>query len=335
MIRILCCLVLICSTFTSWADSATPKEKTAITHFIDNMVKKHHFNRQHLQTLLGKLTVKHKAINAMNKPYEAKPWHKYQPLFVTESRILGGVKFWHKYRNVLKSVSAKTGVPPQIIVAIIGVESRYGKHKGNYPTLQALYTFAFFYPRREKFFTKELTQFLLLCREQGWNPLDIKGSYAGAMGQPQFMPSSYRAYGLGYAKPKQVNLFNSEPDVIASVANYFVKNGWQKNQPITTKVTNTTWLQKPVPIASSQQRLKKPLIPLTYFTQYGVDLTHKITGNLPAMMMQFSLVKGKAYWLGFQNFYVITRYNTSILYSLAVVKLSRELAKRYQRDYPN
>lgn len=335
MIRILSCLLLLCCLFTSWADTATPKEQAAINAFINKMVSEHQFNRERLQTMFANLTVKHQAIHAMNKPYEAKPWHQYQPLFVTESRIANGVKFWHQYRTVLKKVSAKTGVPAQVIVAIIGVESRYGSHKGNYPTLQALYTFAFFYPRRETFFRKELTQFLLLCREQGWNPTKIEGSYAGAMGQPQFMPSSYRAYGVGYANAKKVNLFDSEPDVIASVANYFVKNGWQRDQPIASKVSNTAWLHNPIPILTSQEKLKKPRIPLAYFTQYGVSLAHKETHDLPAMMMQFSLAKGHAYWLGFHNFYVITRYNTSILYSLAVLKLSRRLEQRYQRDYPH
>lgn len=327
-------LIALCSYFPVNAVATQNDTKQKVDAFIQMMVKQHHFDQKKLESIFSRLQKNYRVINFMRKPYEAKPWYQYQKIFVTQSRVDNGVKFWRNYRTVLANVSQQTGVPPQLIVAIIGVESRYGKQKGGFTALQSLYTLGFHYPGREKYFRSELAQLLLLCREQDWNPWHIKGSYAGALGQPQFMPSSYRTYAVPYNKTKkQVNLFDYEPDVIASVANYFKRHGWQAKKPIVTKAKIAKWFDQSSKLVDRSSRSVKPTTSLRQFLRLGVEPDIKTNMAQKASLIRLQQAKGYSYWLGFNNFYVITRYNKSILYAMAVDKLAGRIASKYHKQH--
>lgn len=311
----------------------TDSTENKVNTFISDMVKQHGFDHAKLTTLFKSLQKNERVIRLMNQPYEAKPWYKYRRWFVDQIRVDNGVKFWRKYRGVLRNVSRRTGVPPEMIVAIIGIESRYGNHKGTFSVLDTLYTLSFYYPKRERFFKRELSEFLILCREQGWDPEKIKGSYAGAMGQPQFMPSSYRAYAKAYHDDPKVNLFDFEPDVIASVAHYFQRHGWRRNQPIAVPALIKGKVAKNLHVVSRSTRLKKPQRSLLNFSKFGVRPDGKIASDHKSILLGLETKTSTAYWLGFYNFYVITRYNKSILYAMAATQLAEKIKQHYQQRY--
>jgi membrane-bound lytic murein transglycosylase B len=308
-----------------------------VQEFIDQMVKQHHFSREQLTIWFTQAQYSQRTIDLMTKPFEAKPWYVYQPHFISQQRINGGVEFWHKYADVLNQVQQRTGVPPEIIVSIIGVESHYGTVSGQFSVFNVLSTLAFEYPARSEFFTKELSEFLILSREQGWDPLMIKGSYAGALGQPQFMPSSYRYYAVPYTEnTNKVNLFDFEPDVIASIGNYFKRSGWVAGQPVAVlaKVTGTHYQQ--LPAIAGKAKIAKPTLTLAEFKkQYDVVPTQgTYADNLKAIFLVYNLENSDEYWLGFNNFYAITRYNISKHYALAVYQLSEAIRDQYEKTYP-
>ena len=195
-----------------------------VKKFITQMVHQHHFNRKKLIALFNQVKIKPAIMQSIKTPLEKKPWYTYQMLFVTEWRIRQGVHFWNKYQKALEKAEKTYGVPASIIVATIGVETKYGKHTGNYRVIDALSNIAFSDSPRSPFFRKELEQFLLLTREQHLNPLKVMGSYAGAIGQPQFMPSSYRHYAVNFSGNPKIDLSNNEIDVIGSIANYYKKH---------------------------------------------------------------------------------------------------------------
>lgn len=351
MIRFLTFVFLICCIFfTAQADpaSSTPvttaptpvsvnfSQQKNVQEFIDKMVSKYHFSREQLNTWFTQAQYSSRTIELMTRPFEAKPWYQYQPHFISPQRINGGVEFWHQYANELNQVQQRTGVPPEIIVSIIGVESQYGTVSGQFSVFNVLTTLSFDYPPRADFFQKELTEFLILCQEQGWDPLVIKGSYAGALGQPQFMPSSYRYYAMPYdLTVKKVNLFNYEPDVIASIGNYFKRSGWVANQPIATLATVTGTKYQTLPSIAGKAKIDKPTLTLAEFRKnYGITPTGKYPDNLKAIFLVYNLENSDEYWLGFNNFYAITRYNVSKHYALAVYQLSEAIKDQYEKTYP-
>ena len=239
-------IVLFAVSGSSWAASKKgrigPSEyltRTDSLAFIDEMVKKHKFNRSHLIEMFRHVKKLEHLFEIMDRPAEAKPWHDYRPIFVTDKRAKLGVKFWQKNARVLRRAEKKYGVPAEIIVAIIGVETRYGGYTGREPVLDVLTSFAFDYPKRAKFFRKELEQFLLLTRDEGIDPHKPTGSYAGAMGMPQFISSSYRMYAVDFNNDGVRDLWESKDDVIGSVANYFSRHGWKKggNVVLLTRAT--------------------------------------------------------------------------------------------------
>jgi len=305
---------------------ATPiAELPAAKPFIRQMAKKHGFSEKHLTQLFMQVHVNQKVLRAMSRPYEDKPWYVYKKLFVTESRTKEGVAFWQHHKKSLQDAELKYGVPASIIVAIIGVETLYGKNKGDFSVLEALSTLAFAYPKRAKFFKKELKEYLLLTREQKLDPLKLYGSYAGAIGYPQFMPSSYRHYAVDYTHNGSIDLMSDPGDAIASVGNYLQKNGWQRGKPITAKATIT---QPP-----DQTLIKKrKKLTLKRLKSKGIHIKEKIKNTSLAGLMKFKTTQKKtAYWLAFHNFNVITRYNTSNRYAMAVYQLSKKLEARRKR----
>jgi membrane-bound lytic murein transglycosylase B len=331
-LRILLVLTCLITSIATAAPSSSEMKKQVQT-FINQMVSQHHFNKTRLEKLFSQVKVKQRAVNLMNKPYEAKPWFIYRKHFISERRIKQGAIFWHRYKNIFQTVSKRTGIPAQVLVAIVGVETHYGTVKGGFSAFNVLYTLAFYYPRRATFFRKELREFLLLCREQGLNPLKVNGSYAGALGQPQFMPSSYRMYARAYDGGKKANLFDNEADVISSIANYFAVHGWQAGQPIAIKAIVTGKQFSKLPIQDRNSKITRPKMSLNEFHRYGVRPTQSLPGQTKATFMRFDLQSSKAYWFGFKNFYVITRYNTSKLYAMAVYQLSEAIRKQYKNQY--
>ncbi len=293
--------------------------------FIDQMVNRHDFKKTYLTDLLDKAERKAHIIKVMSRPpSKAKPWYQYRQNFINEARINGGVKFWRKNAKTLKRAEATYAVPPEIIVAIIGVETRYGQNKGNYRVLDALSTLAFYYSRRADFFRDELEHYLLLTRDEKLNPLKQKGSYAGAMGIGQFMPSSFRRYAVDFDDDSQRNIWTNNVDAIGSIAYYFHRHGWQAGQA----VIEATQI-RPNAIDNLLTLKFKPQYTLRQLKQKGL-LYH---GNEPnatlGMFIDLETELGTTYWLGFKNYYVITRYNRSKRYAMAVYSLAQEIANRY------
>lgn len=308
----------------SLAANAAQQKPTAPSEqqFINMMVAKHQFNKKKLTTLLAKAPYYPKVIDSMNKPFEKKAWNFYQNYFVTPERIALGVKYWDAHAKLLKKVQNKYGVPAKIIVAVLGVETLYGTHTGVHPVLRTLKTLAFHYPSRAKFFQKELAQYLLLTRNDHLNPLTLKGSYAGALGIPQFMPSSYRYYGVDYSKTHRVDLFHDNNDAIASVANYLRTEGWRPGQKIAVPaIIKKRSVEK---LATLRARQKYTIAQLR---QKGATSKVTLKPRQRAALIALQKTTGAEYWIALPNFRSIMNYNPSINYAMAVFQLGQALQK--------
>ncbi len=318
--------IILCSSFLfSFNVKAAIKETELFNSFVDNMVNKHQFDSTELKKLFQAVNIQQKIIDTMKKPAEGLAWHKYRKIFMTETRIKEGVEFWQKHEAVLTSVEEKYGIPAEIIIAILGVETKYGQNTGNDRVIDALSTLAFNYPKRSKFFLRELESFLILCREEKMNPLEPMGSYAGAMGLPQFMPSSYRAYAADYENDQKKDIWNNPADAMASIANYFVEHHWQKGAGIVFPVTAKG--------DGYKQVLTKGLKPdFTWGEVQARQVTGKnvINNNEMVKLLSFQQEQSQDLWVGLNNFYVITRYNHSPLYAMAVFQLSEAIVKEKQ-----
>lgn len=314
------------------------KLKAAIEHpqaqtFIQEMVNKHHFDEKALTALLSKAQIQPKILKAISRPYEALDWYRYKALFVTPRHIKDGVEYWQKHQPILKTVSEQYGVPIEIIVAILGVETRYGKHLGKYRVIDALATLAFEYPPRSQFFRSELEQFLLLTQEEKLPALSLKGSYAGAMGTPQFISSSYRHYAVDFNQNGQRDLIHSPQDAIASVANYFKQHGWKKDEPVGFPIQLDT---KQAAQFKFNPKNPKPKYTLSALSAQGLTLPLnkdlQLAPEQKFAFLQFKEKSGYQYWLGLNNFYVITRYNHSHHYAMAVYELAQALKAQMHAD---
>ena len=322
--------VLLCMHIVYAQCGNAPEQDASIARlpgvaaFIDEMVARHQFDRADLSQLLAQTCMKQSILNAMSRPAEAKPWSAYRPLFVEPQHIAQGVRFWVEHDAVLARAEAQYGVPASIIVAIIGVETVYGRNTGSFRVMDALSTLAFGYPQRAEYFREELEQYLLLARETGFAPLSIKGSYAGAMGIGQFMPSSYRNFGIDFDGDGQRDLWDNPDDAIGSVANYFHAKGWITGAPVATPATAVAEPGKGLANHGWSFRM-----PLNYWARVGVAANDAGHAEAEAMLLELAGANGSEYWLAYQNFYVITRYNHSFHYAMAVWQLSRELETAY------
>lgn len=301
--------------------------RSDVQAFIHKMVTKHDFNRHQLITVFNAVKMRPRVIQSVKYPLEQKPWYSYQILFVTNWRIRQGVKFWEKHADSLARAERMYGVPASIIVATIGVETKYGKQTGDYPVIDALANLAFSDSPRAPFFRKELEEFLLLSREQHLNPLKILGSYAGAIGQPQFMPSSYRRYAVNFSGNESIDLSNDTSDVIGSIANYYKKMGWRSNEPVAMPASLKMYRYQNL-FADQNNPLK---IWTSQLPQYGLMPLGNIANDQKVKIIELSGYYGNEYWLGFHNFDVIKRYNPSNLYAMAVFQLSQYIADRKYR----
>lgn len=292
---------------------------------IDEMVAEHAFDRDDLLEVFAKARYQDSIVQLMDAPAEGKPWKDYRPIFVTNKRALAGKAFMAAHRETLARAEQQFGVPAEIIVAIIGVETYYGTHAGRTRVLDALSTLAFDYPRRSAFFRKELKAYLMLTRDEQIDPASLKGSYAGAMGYGQFMPSSFLHYAIDFDNDGRRDIWHNPVDAIGSVANYFARHGWKPGEPVVSKARFTgdgdaiNWVR-------GRSNLK-PAYPLSELMALGFDVTDKLDAEQLATPIRFTGAKGKEYWVGLHNFYVITRYNHSALYAMSVYQLSQKIAR--------
>jgi membrane-bound lytic murein transglycosylase B len=300
-------------------------EHEAATALIDELVAEEGFEREELQQLFAEAERKDSILEAIARPAEkTKPWYDYREIFVTDKREKQGLEFYREHSATLARAEQETGVPAEIIVAIIGVETYYGRITGSYRVIDALSTLAFDYPRRSEFFTKELKNFLVLSREQGLDPLTLKGSYAGAMGYGQFMPSSYRAYAIDFDGDGLTDIWNNPVDAIGSVANYFKAHGWRPGEQVVAVASAAPDVGEEWFIRTRADL--KPRFTVAEFAVAGVTSTDELDPQASAVAMKFELEDGYEYWLGLHNFYVTTRYNHSAMYAMSVYQLSQRIA---------
>jgi len=322
-------LIAVCVIFLVLVGSVVRAEvlnQTLLNQFVNKMVNTYHFKQKPLAQLFSQVEIKKTIIDAMTRPAEGMPWYKYRKIFIRDARIQGGVKFWQENQQVLANIRHRYGVPEEIIVAIIGVETLYGKRMGGHRVIDALSTLAFAYPKRSQFFSSELEQFLLLCREENMQPLEPIGSYAGAMGMPQFMPSSYRYYAVDYEGDSKRDIWHNPADTIASVANYFSRHHWQAGQLISFLVkTNGTQYKKAL------TKGLKPDVTVQQLRALKVQLPEQLKGSEKVKLFSFEQEAGNDLWVGLDNFYVITRYNHSHLYAMAVFQLSEAIKLQFQK----
>lgn len=309
------------ATNTTALDGAALRPE--VRAFIDGMVDRHGFDRSQLLRLFSQVQFRDDIIARMTRPAErVLVWHEYRNIFLDRPRIEGGVAFWQEHADTLARAEQVYGVPPEIIVAIIGVETRYGRITGRDVVMDALTTLAFDFPRRADFFRSELEHYLLLTREEQINPLSLKGSYAGAMGIAQFMPSSYRAYAIDFSGDGRRDLWNNPVDAIGSVASYLAEHGWQRDGWVTVDAT----LENAEASELTSNGLDRPQRSLRDWQAQGVrPQIAGLDATLAANLLAFEAQWGTWYQLTFNNFYVITRYNRSRLYAMAVYELAQAI----------
>ena len=294
-----------------------------VNEFINEMTRDYGFASEQLVSLFSGVERKQAILDAISRPAErVKPWSEYRPIFITDSRIARGVDFWREHEEALRKAEQEYGVPAEMIVSIIGVETFYGGNTGSYRVVDALSTLAFDYPPRAPFFRKELREFLMLTREEQVDPLTLKGSYAGAMGLPQFMPSSFRAYAVDFDGDGHINIWNNPDDAIGSVASYFKRHGWVPGEGVVSRA----WVDG----GRADEGLTTGIEPVKTVGELrtlGWSVHDSLRDDLPVTAFRLEGDNGPEYWMGLKNFYAITRYNRSVMYAMAVHQLSEQLVQ--------
>ena len=304
--------------FAQQAVAADYEGSPQVAEFVSEMTRDYGFAGEQLVNLFREVERKQSILDAISRPAEkVKTWAEYRPIFITDRRISQGVEFWRQHEAALARAEQEYGVPAQVIVAIIGVETSYGGNTGSYRVIDALSTLGFDYPPRAEFFRKELKQFLLLAREQQVDPLTLKGSYAGAMGLPQFMPSSFRAYAVDFDGDGHINIWSDPDDAIGSVASYFKRHGWVTGEAVVSTAQ--------ISGEQAEQGLTQGLDPVKTVGELramGWSSHEAVRDDERVTAFRLEGEAGPEYWLGLPNFYVITRYNRSAMYAMAVHQLS-------------
>ena len=314
-------MLLLAAAAPAWPIDTSRED---VTNFIEELARKDDFSERELRKLLKAAKSQPGIIEAMDRPAEkAKPWFEYRPIFLSERRIREGTDFWLAHRQELDQASIKSGVAPEYLAAIVGVETYYGRLTGSYRVLDALSTLAFDYPARAKFFRDELEQFILLTRDMKLDPLTLKGSYAGAMGAPQFMPSNYRRYAVDANADGHIDLWNSWADVCASVGNYLKEHGWNAGEEVLSDAAVD-------PDKAAELDGRKLALSDTVESLHakGVSFDSPLPADAPAILIAADEPDGVHWRVGYNNFYVITRYNHSALYAMAVFELAAAVKQR-------
>lgn len=321
---------LVCSLLSSLCMHAPDtramghyQEYEALTALIANLEEEKVYAPGELSALFAQVARDERVLTLIARPPEkTREWHEYRPLFVSPERIRRGLAFWQTHEGALARAESIYGVPPEMIVAIIGVETTYGANKGRNRVIDALATLGFDYPPRSPFFSRELREFLVLAREEGLNPLEVRGSYAGALGFPQFMPSNWRLLAVDFDGDGQRDLIGNPVDAIGSVANYFRHHGWQPGQPVALRAA----LAENADLAGHATRELATLHTVGRLDDAGIRLpAGTLPAETPASVLRLLGSEGEEAWVTLGNYYVITRYNRSVLYAMAVFQLSEEL----------
>lgn len=312
------CVVLLCSSSALAGDYQNSPQATAL---ISEMTQDYGFADEQLNAVFADAVRKQAILDAISRPAEkTRQWKDYRPIFVTDARISKGVSFWQEHAETLARAENEYGVPAQIIVAIIGVETSYGGNTGSWRVIDALSTLCFDYPPRATFFCQQLKEYLLLARQEQVDPLTVTGSYAGAMGLPQFMPSSFRAYAVDFDNDGHIDIWTNPTDAIGSVANYFKQHGWTEGGEVVSRAT--------VQGDKVDQGLTEgiePQLTMGQLRELGWSSSSALPDDLKVTAFRFDGAEGEEYWLGLPNFYTITRYNRSPMYAMAVYQLSQAL----------
>jgi membrane-bound lytic murein transglycosylase B len=290
------------------------------------MVARHGFTRAELDRAFGSARSLPEIVELMNRAADPKPWEDYRSLFVTSEKVAGGDRFWSENAEALEQARQRYGVPEEIVTAVVGIETHYGRNRGRFRVLDALATLAFEYPRRANEFRLELEHFLLLSREESLPLEDPLGSYAGAMGIAQFMPGSYRRYAVDFDGDGRRDLFQNNRDAIGSVANYLTAHGWQRDAPVAAPAQVSNPGSEPFLSGKLSARYR-----LSDLLHLGIRTEGVHPAETRAIPLTLKNRSGSEYWLGFENFYVITRYNQSAYYAMAVHQLSEEIRRRRQQ----
>ncbi|MDX1554512.1 MAG: lytic murein transglycosylase B [Xanthomonadales bacterium] len=321
---------LLASLLTVSCHADTPQNHPGMEAFASKAATEYQLPEVEVLELLRQAQFRQSIVDAISRPAESKPWYQYRPIFLTDRRIDGGVEFWNENETRIAAASQEYGVDPAYIVAIIGVETFYGGNTGSYRVLDALATLAFYYPDtgndRSAFFSDELMQFLVLGEEEGIPVTEVTGSYAGAMGLGQFIPSSYRAYAVDLDGDGRRDLWSSLDDIVGSVANYLHVHGWQMGGPVAVDAQKSAGAD-PSLVA---ERNYKPAVAVAALSQQGYTTTADVGPEVQAAVLSLEEADGDRFWLVFNNFYVITRYNRSPLYAMAVHELAQAI--RSQRE---
>lgn len=324
-LRLKIALVITCLWTTSSCAADNYGVNPAAQAVVDELVQEEGFDREQLMQVFAQAEKQDSILKAIARPAEkTKAWYEYREIFLNDKREQQGLAFFAEHRQTLARAERELGVPASIIVSIIGVETYYGRITGNYRVIDALSTLAFDYPKRSEFFTKELKNYLILTRDQNFDPLELKGSYAGAMGFGQFMPSSYREYAIDFDGDDVIDIWNNPVDAIGSVANYFKRHGWRMDEPVVFAADAAADVPEEMFVRTRSDL--KPVRTIAEFAAAGVVAREKIDPEAMATAMKFELEEGYEYWLGLHNFYVITRYNHSAMYAMSVYQLSQRLA---------
>jgi membrane-bound lytic murein transglycosylase B len=316
--------LLVSAAAIAQDEEAVAKARSA---FIEEMVADHGFDRASLTASLGEATIDQKILDAMARPAErVVPWHEYREIFVNDARIAAGVRFWTEHAATIGEIAEGYGVAPEMLVAIVGVETYFGQRMGRYRVLDALATLAFAYPPRAKFFAGELEEFLLLSREEDLSLTAPLGSYAGAMGAGQFIPSSYRAYAVDANADGKRDIWTDWEDVLGSVANYFKVHGWRRGEPVADRATRSGDWKGAEPTNSLDLRDT-----VASLAKMGYVFTTQQATDAPAAAYALEAKGGGSeFWVGYHNFRVITRYNRSPKYALAAYQLGQEIRASYR-----
>ena len=318
-------LLAACAGTLETARAQSFADDPEVLAFVERMVTQHGFTKGEMLQLFADIKLRNDVLKAIARPAERKPWHAYRPIFVTEARIRQGLEFWREHATPLQEAERMYGVPASIVVAIIGVETRYGRHAGRYRVIDSLATLAFHYPKRASFFRKELEELFLLAREEGFDLRQLKGSYAGAMGWPQFIASSYRRYAVDFDGDGVRDLRTNPTDAIGSVANYLKQHGWRRGEIlfVRAEVEGKGYTE-------AVARGMKPTMSLDELALLGATPKKPMPGPMQASLLELQGKGGPERWIAFNNFYVVTRYNHSALYAMAVVQLAEAVRDRYQ-----
>jgi membrane-bound lytic murein transglycosylase B len=312
------------------ASAASLRDNPEVERFIDELVADHQFSRGEVRRWFDRASIQAGVLKAMATPGTARPWHIYRASQITPARIRGGLEYWQRHADALARAAASFGIPEELIVATIGIETSYGRVVGNHTVFDALATLAFAYPQRAELFRGELVQYLLLTRELGVAPQHYKGSYAGALGVPQFLPGSYRRHAVDFDNDGRRDLWNHS-DAIGSIASYYKAYGWQPGGKVIVELEPPS-----VPLSDEFRQLLErglnPHAPVSALRGAGVSPAEAVSDDELAAVIGVESGSGPRYFLGLGNFYVITRYNRSVNYALAVHELAQELRRARQAD---